>query len=143
DKLIIANGYALSNGISDDYIKGMVQGLNDDSDDAFQGKTIVPLDRRAAGGALYFEYLHDRPTNRFDLAVNLCTFLNNAAIAYGGAVALKEATVGVVYSTFKNNFAGEEGGACFVQNCNFNFSGCQFDSNHSDGSVSISFCERY
>src|SRR5579883_2693053 len=49
DGLVIANGCSVTNGVSDDYITGMVMPLDTNGDDALSGKTITPLDPTVSG----------------------------------------------------------------------------------------------
>ncbi|MDB6058953.1 MAG: C-terminal target protein, partial [Verrucomicrobiales bacterium] len=132
DKLVIANGAAISNGFSGIQLDGM-SAVNTDTNAELTGTTVNALDPVVAGGGLYFENSHTRSTN-VNLVINNCTFLNNAAMGYGGGVAAKEAHVEIVYTTFQGNSAGEEGGAFFGQNNNYDFGFCNFINNYADGS---------
>ncbi|HEY8240640.1 MAG TPA: hypothetical protein VIH35_04295, partial [Kiritimatiellia bacterium] len=99
-----------------------------------QGDPAVPLDRRVAGAAIYVTNGYTRAMDQVTLILNSCTFVNNGAVGYGGAVASREAHVLASGCAFINNYAGRDGGAYWGMNQEAHLLDCHFEENESRSS---------
>jgi len=134
DQVTVANGCAYATDQTVGFIWNMtIPQTNSDGTVASDGSTATPLDRRVAGGGLFFQNAYTRAPGEVQLALNNCIFANNMAGGYGGAVAGREARLVITGTTFSGNQSWTEGGAFFGQNHESFWTSCTFLNNVSSG----------
>ena len=119
DRLYIVGGNANSTNYNDGELELMTGPTTSTNADAsMHGETMLALERGVMGGGLCVTNSYDWPedTNRWDLILTNCALINNNARGYGGAAAVREASIQLEKCLFLENCSGLDGGGFWGQN---------------------------
>lgn len=147
-------GLTFINGIAN---PSLYSGMNDGGAIFFKGgnlyldnDTFMSCSANDYGGAVYINKGLDMNSGRMYTAyayINNCTFKNNVAKYFGGAVALYDSSVIVTNSTFTSNSAKKGGAICILEGmANLTVINCTFDNNKasdSGGALNIEALNTY